>query len=175
MSSEDNTKWGHLNKMKNTHFKRSPLRTLAWSNTPTLSPFYNPLSTCCVLAGEPMLPPNRAVTNSDNFSMARTINAIISSFRFFFRVLTCFSFFSWDSSSICLHILFHYFSRCVFGGLCEQLESSEYNIVLQKTIKIPFLDNDNKMVKHFLITLSCKTGVARLLKINEVDMNHMVS
>ena len=117
MTSEDNTKWGRLNKIKYTHFKRSPLRTWTWSNTPTLSPFHNLLSTCCALALVPILPPNRAVTNSDNFSMARTINAIISSFKFFFRVLTCFSFFSWDSSSICLHILFHHFSRYVFDRL----------------------------------------------------------
>ena len=62
--------------------------------------------------------------------------------------------------------MFHYFSRYVFDRLCQQLKNSES----QLKIKIPFLDNDNKMVKHLLITLSCKTGVARLLKINGVDI-----
>ena len=72
----------------------------------------------------------------------------------------------WQTHQDCF-IMFHYFSRYVFDRLCQQLKNSES----QLKIKIPFLDNDNKMVKHLLITLSCKTGVAWLLKINEINVH----
>ena len=83
-------------------------------------------------------PLKRAVRNSDNFSIARTMRAIIRSFRFFFRVRTFSSLFSSASNSICLNDV------SISKHLIKPSEPCFYN--------------GDEVLKHFLKTLLCKSA-----------------
>ena len=85
-------------------------------------------------------PRMRAVMNSDNFSMANTIRAIISNFRFFFIFCSFFSLCLSFSNSICLHRNIKY--------LVEKKHTAGSR--LPAKFSLPCLYDFYEVVKHLL-------------------------